>query len=193
MSKKKSKNKLTTQQRTFVEKFVSNGFNGKRACIAAGYSERSAESTASRLLRNDKVQVYLKECRQRLLNDTEKQAVDWLSKVETLSCANIKKVADWDPEQGLVVKPSIDIDDADAYGISEIQSKWNKDSQQYDFKVKMVDKSRYLDMKGKFIGTLSDGFDVTNRNNEEGEKHSMSVQEKNNRLLELLAKVKDES
>lgn len=191
--KKKKETKLTPQQKLFVENFMKNGMNGKRACIAAGYSERSSESTASRLLRNDKVQAYLTKCRRKLLNDNEKHAVDWLNKVENLTNANIKNVAEWDPENGLVVKDSVDIDDKDTYGISEIQSKWNKDSGQYDFKVKMVDRAKALDMKGKFIGTLSEGFEITARNNEEKKEHKQSIEERNNRLIELLNKVKDES
>lgn len=44
----------------FAEEWVKDR-NGKRAAIAAGYAERSAEVTASRLLRNANVKAYIDE------------------------------------------------------------------------------------------------------------------------------------
>jgi phage terminase small subunit len=44
----------------FAEEWVKDR-NGKRAAIAAGFTERSAEVTASRLLRNAKVKAYIDE------------------------------------------------------------------------------------------------------------------------------------
>ena len=185
--------KLSPKQKLFVESYVATGFNGRQAAINAGYSQRTADVQASKMLKIPKVQLYLTKCRRKLLNDNEKHAVDWLNKVENLTNANLLNVAEWDNERGLVVKDSVDIDDKDTYGISEIQSKWNKDSGQYDFKVKMVDRAKALEMKGRFIGTLSEGFEITTRNNEEKKEHKQSIEERNNRLIELLNKVKDES
>lgn len=193
MKKEKTKTtKMSPKQKLFIESYVATGFNGRAAALKAGYSPRTADVQASKMLRIPKLQAYLRECRQKLLNDNETHAVDWLNKVETLSNANIKNVADWDPDTGFVIKSSVDVSDKDAYGISEIQSKWNKDSQRYDFKVKMVDRAKALDMKGKFIGTLSDGFEVTQRNHEEDKEKNKTTKERNDRLIELLNKVKDE-
>jgi len=192
MKKTVSKNKINTKQKAFVEAYISNGFNATSAALSAGYAKRSARAMASRLLTLDNVQEYLAVCRRKLLNDNEKHAVDWLNKVESLTNANLINVAEWDTNKGLVVKDSVDINNKDAYGISEIQSKWNKDSQQYDFKVKMVDRAKALDMKGKFIGTLSDGFEIVARTSKEEETHKMTVTEKNNRILELLGKADNE-
>lgn len=49
---------LNPKQLIFVQEYMRNG-NGKHAAIAAGYSELSAESQASRMLRNGKVKQYL--------------------------------------------------------------------------------------------------------------------------------------
>lgn len=51
---KKDDGKLTQQQATFVAEYLVH-LNGKRAAIAAGYSEKTAEVQASRLLRIVKV------------------------------------------------------------------------------------------------------------------------------------------
>lgn len=49
---------LSPKQLIFVQEYMRSG-NGKQAAIAAGYSEHSAESQASRMLKNDKVKQYL--------------------------------------------------------------------------------------------------------------------------------------
>jgi phage terminase small subunit len=49
---------LNPKQLIFLQEYLKSG-NGKHAAIAAGYSERSAESQASRMLRDAKVKQYL--------------------------------------------------------------------------------------------------------------------------------------
>ena len=49
---------LNPKQLIFVQEYMKSS-NGKHAAIAAGYSERSAESQASRMLRDAKVKQYL--------------------------------------------------------------------------------------------------------------------------------------
>lgn len=77
MAKKKPKSskpknsKLTVQQRRFVQELFKNNHNGKQAAIAAGYSEKTAEVQASRLLRNVKVLEY----REELLLEFEKNEI----------------------------------------------------------------------------------------------------------------------
>ena len=49
------KDVLTAQQRAFVEEYVRNGGHGTKAAITAGYSERTADVQASRLLTKPKI------------------------------------------------------------------------------------------------------------------------------------------
>lgn len=46
---------LTNKQKTFIEEIPKNQWNGTKAAIAAGYSEKSAGVMACRLLRNPRV------------------------------------------------------------------------------------------------------------------------------------------
>lgn len=48
---------LTNKQQAFVEAYLANGFNATQAAITAGYSEKTAYSQGSRLLRNVEVQT----------------------------------------------------------------------------------------------------------------------------------------
>ena len=78
MAKRKPQNqKLTEQQKLFVQELIKNNHNAKLAAIAAGYSERSAEVTASRLLRNDKVLAY----RDELLNNIQKPTIATIQEI----------------------------------------------------------------------------------------------------------------
>jgi phage terminase small subunit len=55
-----SEKKLTPKQAAFVSEYVKD-YNGKQAAIRAGFSQRTAEQQASRLLRNVKVKSALVE------------------------------------------------------------------------------------------------------------------------------------
>jgi phage terminase small subunit len=46
---------MNSKQQAFVEAYCCNGFNATQAAITAGYSERSAEMTGSRLMSKDKI------------------------------------------------------------------------------------------------------------------------------------------
>lgn len=60
---------LRPQIMIFVTEYLRNGYNGTQAAIAAGYSERSAYSQASRLLKMAEVQQYLSKTEQNLNRD----------------------------------------------------------------------------------------------------------------------------
>lgn len=76
--KNKDKNqKLTEQQKKFVQELFKNNHNAKQAAIAAGYSEKTAEVQASRLLRNVKVLEY----KEKLSNDIEKSSVASITEI----------------------------------------------------------------------------------------------------------------
>ena len=59
---------LNTRQKKFVEAYLQIGI-GKEAAIEAGYSPRSAEQQASRLLSMPEVQAYRREIEQRLFDE----------------------------------------------------------------------------------------------------------------------------
>ena len=61
---------LTTKQQLFVMEYVVD-LNGKQAAIRAGYSARTAEVQASRLLRHVKVQAAVKQAQVSLVERVE--------------------------------------------------------------------------------------------------------------------------
>lgn len=62
--------KLTEMQRKFCDEYLID-LNAKQAAIRAGYSERTAQEQASRLLSNVKVQDYLKKRKEDRIERTE--------------------------------------------------------------------------------------------------------------------------
>ncbi len=74
---------LTVKQQRFVEEYCKD-WNGKQAAIRAGYSERTAEYTASRMLRFVKVKKAIDERieeRKKNLEITEKEIIAELAKI----------------------------------------------------------------------------------------------------------------
>lgn len=65
---------LNPKQLIFLQEYIRSG-NGKQAAIAAGYSERSAEVTASRMLSQAKVKQYLSKKEANLNRDLREMFV----------------------------------------------------------------------------------------------------------------------
>ncbi len=72
---------LTEQQQRFVAEFVSNGGNGKRACIAAGYAAKSAHQEAYRLLRKEHVLDAVRKEQARVLGTMSAKALHVLNQL----------------------------------------------------------------------------------------------------------------
>ncbi|OAS19339.1 terminase small subunit [Paenibacillus oryzisoli] len=60
---------LRPQIMIFVTEYLKNGNNATQAAIAAGYSEKTAYSQGSRLLKSVEVQQYLNKTEQKLNRD----------------------------------------------------------------------------------------------------------------------------
>jgi phage terminase small subunit len=69
---------LSNKQRAFVEAYLANGFNATKAAITAGYSEKTAYSQGSRLLRNVEVSAAI-EARMKELSMSADEAMYRLS------------------------------------------------------------------------------------------------------------------
>lgn len=73
--------KLTAKQKAFADEYIINGGNATQAVIKAGYSIKTAEATASRLLRNVKVVEYIASRVKKVL---EKREVDIEAQLNSL-------------------------------------------------------------------------------------------------------------
>lgn len=88
--KKKSPAKAADKQRIFVREYLLDR-NGKRAAIAAGYSRKTAEAAASRLLRNVKVAAEIEQLTEKRVEKLEITADRVLQELARLAFLDPRK------------------------------------------------------------------------------------------------------
>lgn len=155
---------LTKKQRLFIEAYLIDP-NGKKAAIAAGYSEGSAAIEATRLLRNANVAAALDRQRKILSVRTGITPERVLAELAKLGFSDIRKLVNWrsdivemdvDQETGdmttrvtnqVAIVDSDKIDDDTAAAILEVSQ--TKDGV---LKVKMHDKVGPLVRIGQHLG-----------------------------------------
>ena len=96
-----SSQKSATQKRAlFVEAYCANGQNGKQAAITAGFAPKSAEVTASRLLRHAKVkgavEMRLAKALASAEDQTDFKAIDVLRSAGRVVGLDLRKLYDAD-------------------------------------------------------------------------------------------------
>ena len=81
---------MNDRQRAFVREYLVD-HNGKHAAIRAGYSPKSAEATASTLLKNPAVESELAKQRAVQINRLELKADEVLNEVRAIAFAALEK------------------------------------------------------------------------------------------------------
>lgn len=79
---------LTEKRKLFVMLYLSNGFNATQAAIGAGYSEKTAYSIGSELLKNPEVRAFIKQEVERQLNEIDETKLQWFNEVKGISFTN---------------------------------------------------------------------------------------------------------
>lgn len=157
---------LNDKQRRFVEEYLID-LNGKQAAIRAGYSERTAEVQASRLLSNDKVAEAVAAGKKARSERTEITQDQVLREYARLGFADIRKAVAWGsvPEINadgeriypVELKASEDMDDDTAAAVSEVSLTAQ------GVKIKMYDKKAALDSIARHLGMFIDRTEHTGK------------------------------
>lgn len=90
---------------SFVAEYFRNGRNGTRAAIYAGYSPKSAHVTASKILRNAKVQAYMAEVYKVYHQEIEHT----LNALAGIGFTDITDFGIWDTEGRFILKDPAEI------------------------------------------------------------------------------------
>lgn len=145
---------LTIQQKRFVDEYLFD-FNGTRAAIRAGYSPKSAEQQAVRMLGYAKVANAIEEKRQRLSIKTEIKAEKVLQEIARIAFSDMRNLATWEGQE-VFFKSSSEITDDMAACISEITSTTiqSKSGKKVNMKIKLHDKMRAIEMLAKNLNLL---------------------------------------
>lgn len=167
---------LTAKQATFVREYLVD-LNGKQAAIRAGYSPKTAEAQASRLLTYAKVSKAVAAAQAERAKRTEIDADRVIAELAKIGFSDIRKVAKWAsnvavaaPDERTVDEilesgelrtavvniveliDSESIDDETAAAISEISM-----SDKGTLKVKLHDKRAALVDLARHLGLFKDG------------------------------------
>lgn len=153
--------KLTPKQRAFIDAYMGNGFNAGQAAITAGYSEDTAYSQASRLLRNVNIASEIKI----LMRDYIMPAEEVLSRLTEHGRGDIGDL--WDESTG-----QIDWTKARAWGktglIKRIKHKTTRvtrengeDVETFEDEVELHNPQVALQMLGKYHEVLTDKLKIT--------------------------------
>ncbi len=90
------KQQITTEDRhrAFAREYVALAFNATQAAIAAGYSAATAASQGARLLRDTKVQAYVKEFSQAAVERAEVKAEDVVRRLHDMLMADPRELVE---------------------------------------------------------------------------------------------------
>lgn len=174
--------RTTTELRyqVFANAYVTNGFSGHAAAVAAGYSEKTADQTATKLLRIPQIQSLITELTQPVLDKYAITTERTLAHMAAIGYGDIGDVADWDGEN-LHVIPKKDLADQARWAVKKVtmEAKYHPrqgtELEYYDVKltVEMHDKPAALRDLAKHQGILPSSGKI--RINVDARKQSMNV------------------
>ena len=155
---------LNPNQERFIAEYLTD-LNATRAAIAAGYSEKTAESQGSRLLTNAKVKAVIAEKQGKRLGKLEITADRVLAELAKLAFFDIRKFYNEDGSLKLVT--DLDDDTAAALVGMEIEVAYehfgkgqNKPSGDLK-KIKMADKGLNLERLGRHLKLFTDKVELS--------------------------------
>jgi phage terminase small subunit len=174
---------LSGRQCRFCAEYIKN-FNGKQAAILAGYSRKTAEVQASRLLRNVKVQREIQAICERAMRKLAIEAESIIAQCIRLAFSNIFDFIRIDSD-GF---PHIDLSKVDrdaTAGIARLKVHPNG-----AWEIKLVDRVRALEVLTKLLRIEpSKAYDSAVGKYDRGERpeYSLSNEELEERVREFLA------
>ena len=157
--------KLTPKQMRFVDEWLID-FNGKQAAVRAGYSAKTAEATAARMLRNVKVQAEISRRQKDLQRRTEVSQDRVVKELARVAFSNATNAVQVQPRtivgadgkeiviQAVVLTATAELTDEERAAISQIKQGAN------GIEVKMYDKLRALELLGRHIGMFNDKLEL---------------------------------
>jgi len=146
MSKHKD---LTERQYIFCIEYLTD-YNATRAATKAGYSEKTADSQGSRMLKNVKVKAFIDKKTKERSDKLDITADRVLEEIANIAFFDIRKVF-----QGNSLIQVDDLDDKTARAIASVKSRVEKlDGENFAeiVEIKSNDKLKALDMLSKHIG-----------------------------------------
>ena len=157
--------KLTPKRMRFVDEWLID-FNGKQAAIRAGYSAKTAEVTAAKLLRNAKVQAEIARRQKDLQKRTEVSQDRVVKELARIAFANIADYLHVETQtrtkddgtevtyQTVVFNETQELSADQRAALAVVKQSVN------GFELKLHDKIKALELLGRHIGMFTDKLEV---------------------------------
>lgn len=161
---------LTVRQQVFVQEYLID-LNGTQAAIRAGYSPRSADVEASRLLANAKVAEAVARAKAERSARIGLTADRVLEELAAIGFARMPDYAEWGDGDTMGLKPSVDLSEQQAAAIVQVTEteKFVKSLgrgeqlMSRERSIKLHDKVGTLKLLGQHIGMFSEKHEHTGK------------------------------
>lgn len=150
-------NELNPKQKQFVAEYLID-LNGKQAAIRAGYSPKTAEAQASRLLSHVKVAEAVAKAKATRAQRNEITADRVLQEMARIAFSDMRRFTTWGPD-GVKLRDYEDLTDEEAAAVSEVSQTITEAGGSIKFK--LHDKRAALVDLGKHIGLFTEKLDVS--------------------------------
>lgn len=148
--------KLTDKQQMFCEEYLID-LNATQAAIRAGYSTKTANEQASRLLTNVNIREYIDKKmadRSRRLGITADRVLNELAKIGFCNATDLINT------NNATVKESATADDTAAIQSVKVKTMSSDNGDMVEREVKLYDKTKSLELIGKHLGMFKDKLEV---------------------------------
>ena len=154
-------NKLSPRQQGFAHHYALSG-NASEAAIKAGYSEKTARSTSSRLLTKENIREAIDK---RLATFAEVGNItiqDLVNELGAMATFSIEDIVDIDESDGksVIVKDFKDIPANAKKAIKEIQTVQLADGGGVAYKIQFYDKIKSIELLGKHFGMFIERHEI---------------------------------
>lgn len=140
---------MREKQKRFAEEYLMD-LNATQAAMRAGYSEKTAYSQGSRLLKHPQVKAYVEEKQKVMQEHLEIRRERVVEEMAKIAFGDIRDLLEWSDE-GVSLLPSSRLSDDTAASIAEVKEMAS------GVTVKQYDKLRALDLMAKMLGLYEEG------------------------------------
>ena len=144
---------LNEKQKRFVSEYIID-LNAKQAAIRAGYSPKTAEVQASRLLSLVKVQAEISKAMEDRGKRTGITQDRVLAELSAIAFAKATDYVEVDDVGSVKIKPTAELTDEQKKAIASIKEGAN------GIEIKLTDKTKALEMLSRHLGLFNDKLNV---------------------------------